>query len=120
MTEMGLRLAVAAAAIGAACSSAIAQTVAERSKPSRVEVMSCEELLQLRNDRHRWDQMARSVTVTDEGWSLRSRYLGFADRSDKLIEAAQGARTLEARANIGYTIGAAVLVTNVNSDRVKV
>lgn len=120
MTEMGLRLAVAAAAIGTVITPAIAQTITERSKPSRVEIMSCEEVLQLRSDRQRWDQMARSVTVTDEGWSLRSRYLGFADRSDKLIEAAQGARTFEARASIGYTIGAAVLVTNVNSDRVKV
>lgn len=113
---MGFRLFAAVSLLATAISPAIAQKPRDRPMPSRADAMNCQELIQIREDRSRWDRLARNTAVTDNGWSLRSKQLGLLDAREKLVESVPNGRIFETQAGANYIIGGAIFVENNSSN----
>lgn len=113
---MGFRLVAAVSLLATAISPAMAQKYRERPMPPRTDVMNCQELIQIIEDRSRWDRLARNTAVTDNGWSLRSKRLGLLDAREKLVESVPNGRMFETQARANYIIGGAIFVENNSSN----
>jgi hypothetical protein len=106
---MVVRFVVAAFALAA-----VTPVYAQRSttpNPPKTEVMSCDELLKLRDDRRRWDQVSQVNSFTDMGWAFRLRRIVALDETEK--ETTSGTvGSLAVAADLRHTIGAVIVPRN--------